>query len=92
MKITNFKFLETIKRRFGAIVEKHDFATVDVTTTQGIWPFNTEVTETKQVFRRDSCHWRFMDTGRFCPDSVVENLYNSYVAKQVFDEAKNKTQ
>jgi hypothetical protein len=61
--------------------EKILLAEVTVTTYVPMWnPLATRVdkTERRKVFRGLGGHWKFVDTGEYCPDYQCENLENAH--------------
>lgn len=88
MKITNFKFVKTVKGKdqYG-FTEIFTYGTVDILTKK-FWLFGEAVITTRPVFRKDILSWRFQDTGECTPGFIVENLYSAYLADRVMSETK----
>jgi hypothetical protein len=78
MKISNFRLIE----KSGNSVLNYCFkATVTIET--GIF-FKSK--RDVEVFKPFACHWRFVDTGKFTPDLLVERLEMSYLAKLMLSD------
>ena len=73
MKIDSFALIE---KRGNSFLNYCFKATVTVET--GVF-FKKK--KNIEVFRSYGCHWRFVDTGKFTPDLLVEELEASYLAK-----------
>lgn len=67
-KVSNFKRLPTVVKHEGFMEEKTYYATVDVTTG-----FLFKKTVERKVFKTLG-HWKFLDTGKYCPGTQVEDL------------------
>lgn len=67
-KISNFRRLPTVVKHEGFMEEKTYYATVDVTTG-----FLFKKTVERKVFKAIA-YWKFLDTGKFCPGTQVEDL------------------
>ena len=82
-KVANFKRLPTVVKREGFMEEKTYYATVDVTTG-----FVFKKTVERKVFKTLG-HWKFLDTGKYCPGTKVEDLDASEKANKEWQEANS---
>lgn len=82
-KISNFKRLPTVVKHEGFMEEKTYYATVDVTTG-----FVFKKTVERKVFKTHG-HWKFLDTGKYCPGTQVEDLDASEKANMDWQEANS---
>jgi hypothetical protein len=82
-KISNFKRLPTVVKHEGFMEEKTYYATVDVTTG-----FLFKKTVERKVFKTIG-HWKFLDTGKYCPGTQVEDLDASEKANKEWQEANS---
>lgn len=79
MKITNFRNYESN----GKGITKGREYTADVDVTTGF--FGWKKTVTRQVKRPFCEYWFFVDTGKYTPGAVVEQLARSYKAQHDID-------
>lgn|SRR5574343_914300 len=82
-KVSNFKRLPTVVKHEGFMEEKTYYATVDVTTG-----FLFKKTVERKVFKTLG-HWKFLDTGKYCPGTQVEDLDASEKANKEWQEANS---
>lgn len=87
MKLKNFRNLTTKVVKNGWATDTYHYATVEI-HKRGFWPFVKPSVVQVGVFRKFPMHWRFLDTGDFCPGYSVENMYEAYEASKV---SKNET-
>ena len=64
-----------------ALPDGRRYANITVTTDKGFGPWRTRTVEVRMVYQeRWPLHWRWLDTGQFTPDYVVEDLASAHEA------------
>lgn len=76
MKITNFRDYKIVGTN---ILDKIEYATVDVTSGIWFWKTTVPLRVSKKYY---GSYWQFTDTGKFTPGFVLEELYDSYMARE----------
>lgn len=79
MKLSDFEIIDDVSNGKETVV------LAEVTVTKGFLFWKT--TERATIFT-DNYYWRFVDTGRFTPDSQAEDLYRVHCVKKLYAELK----